>query len=99
VGFAVFFSTFSTFSGQRGLYLEVLFVEPQRRRHGVGRKLLAHVAGVAASRSCHSLNWSVLKWNEPAIQFYRSIGAEPVEDWEGFLLAGEALVRLAREAR
>jgi GNAT superfamily N-acetyltransferase len=99
VGFAVFFSTFSTFFGQCGLYLEVLFVEPQRRRHGVGRKLLAHVAGVAASRGCHSLNWSVLKWNEPAIQFYRSIGAEPVEDWEGFRLAGEALVRLAREAR
>jgi GNAT superfamily N-acetyltransferase len=94
-GFAVFFPTYSTFLAQPGLYLEDLFVEPRWRGRGLGRKLLAHVAGIAASRGCGRLDWSVLDWNEPAIRFYRGIGAAPVEQWSVFRLAGDALRRLA----
>ena len=94
-GFAVFFPSFSTFLGKPGLYLEDLFVEPRWRRRGLGRKLLKHVAGVAAARGCGRLEWAVLDWNEPAIRFYRGIGAEPLEDWTVFRLTGEALGRLA----
>jgi len=96
VGVAVFYPTFSTFAGRAGLYLEDLFVEPAWRRHGVGRKLLEHVARLAGDRGCHGLSWSVLGWNESAIRFYRSLGAEPVEDWSVFRLSGEPLARLAR---
>jgi GNAT superfamily N-acetyltransferase len=95
-GFAVFFPSFSTFLGKPGLYLEDLFVEPLWRRRGLGRKLLRYVAGVADARSCGRLEWSVLDWNEPSIQFYRSIGAEPLQDWTIFRLTGEALDRLAK---
>jgi GNAT superfamily N-acetyltransferase len=94
-GFAVFFPTFSTFLGQPGLYLEDLFVEPRWRRRGLGRKLLAYVAGVAADRGCGRLDWSVLDWNEPAIRFYRGLGAEPVQEWSVLRLTGESLARLA----
>ena len=94
-GFAVFFPTYSTFLAQPGLYLEDLFVEPRWRGRGLGRKLLAHVAGVAAGRGCGRLDWSVLDWNEPAIRFYRGLGAEPVADWSVFRLTGDALARLA----
>ncbi|MGH7818557.1 MAG: GNAT family N-acetyltransferase [Candidatus Binatia bacterium] len=97
-GFVVFFPTFSTFLGRPGLYVEDLFVEPRWRRHGLGRKLFAYVANLAATRGCHSVSWSVLRWNEPAIRFYRSLGAEPVEEWAGFGISGEAFARLAREA-
>lgn len=94
-GFAVFFPTFSTFLGQPGLYLEDLFVEPAWRRRGLGRRLLAYVAGVATARGCARLDWSVLDWNEPAIRFYRGIDAEPVREWSVFRLTGDALARLA----
>ena len=93
-GYAVFFPIYSTFLAQPGLYLEDLFVEPHWRGRGLGRKLLGHVAGVAAARGCGRLDWSVLDWNEPAIRFYRRIGAEPVEEWSIFRLAGDALRRL-----
>ena len=93
-GLAIFFPTFSTFSGEPGLYLEDLFVEPRWRRRGLGRRLMAHVAAVAASRGCRTLSWSVLRWNEPAIEFYSSMGAEPLEEWAGFRLTGEAFGRL-----
>ena len=95
-GFAVFFPNFSTFLGKPGLYLEDLFVEPRWRRRGLGRTLLKYVAGVATARSCGRLEWSVLDWNEPSIRFYRSIGAEPLQDWTIFRLTDEALSRLAR---
>lgn len=95
-GFAVFFPTFSTFQGKPGLYLEDLFVVPRWRRHGLGRKLLAHVAATAAARGCNRLGWSVLDWNQPALDFYRSLGAEPVQEWVGYGLAGEAFERLAK---
>ena len=95
-GFAVFFPNFSTFLGKPGLYLEDLFVEPRWRRRGLGRTLLKYVAGVATARRCGRLEWSVLDWNEPSIRFYRSIGAEPLQDWTIFRLTDEALSRLAR---
>jgi GNAT superfamily N-acetyltransferase len=95
-GFAVFFPTFSTFAGKPGLYLEDLFVVPQWRRRGLGRRLLAHVAGLAASRGCNRVSWSVLDWNRPALDFYRGLGAEPVQEWVGYSLSGEAFERLAR---
>jgi len=98
IGFAVYFPTFSTFAGRPGIYLEDLYVEPHWRRRGVGRKLLAYVARVAAARGCDKLHWSVLDWNEPALRFYRRLGAEPVTDWVGYGLAGEAFSRLARES-
>lgn len=97
VGFAVYFPTFSTASGHLGLYLEDLYVEPQWRGRGFGRKLLAHVARVAAARGGGGLNWSVLSWNESAIRFYRTLGAEQVEDLLSFRLTGKALDRLVGE--
>lgn len=97
VGFAVYHGTFSTFACRPGMYLEDLFVEPQWRGRGYGRKLLAHVANITARRGCHSLSWSVLSWNEPAIAFYRRLGAEKITEWEGYRIAGEPLQTLARE--
>ena len=96
VGFAVFFPTFSTFAGRLGLHLEDLYVEPAWRRRGVGRKLLAHVARIALERGCHAVSWLVLTWNEPAIRFYRELGAEAADDWASFRLSGDPLARLAR---
>jgi GNAT superfamily N-acetyltransferase len=96
VGFAVFHGTFSTFACRPGLYLEDVFVEPQWRSRGIGHRLLAHVASIGAARGCQSMNWAVLPWNEPAIQFYRRLGAEKVKEWDGFRIEGEAFGRLAR---
>jgi GNAT superfamily N-acetyltransferase len=96
VGFAVFHGTFSTFACRPGIYLEDLYVEPQWRGRGYGRRLLAHVARVAAVRGCQTMTWAVLPWNEPAITFYRRLGAEKVTEWEGFRIAGDAFSRLAR---
>jgi GNAT superfamily N-acetyltransferase len=98
VGFCVFFTTFSTFSGQTGLYMEDLFVEEKVRGEGVGGKLVQHLAQIALERHCHGINWSVLKWNASAIRFYRGIGAQPLEAWDHFALAGDALEALARQA-
>jgi GNAT superfamily N-acetyltransferase len=95
VGFALFFHNFSTFLGRPGVYLEDLFVKPELRGKGVGRALLRYLAKVAEDRNCGRLEWSVLDWNESAIDFYKSIGAEPLDDWTIFRLKGEALVRLA----
>jgi len=94
-GFALFFHNFSTFLAQRGLYLEDLFVTPRWRGHGVGKRLLVHLAGLALERDCGRFEWAVLNWNEPAIQFYRRLGAEPLDDWQIFRVAGDALQRLA----
>ncbi len=96
VGFALFFPTYSTFAGKPGLYLEDLFVEPDHRGRGHGKDLLTAVARLAAERGCGRLEWSVLNWNEPAIRFYRSVGAVPLDDWTGYRLAGEALTAAGR---
>jgi GNAT superfamily N-acetyltransferase len=93
-GFAVYFPTFHTFSGRTGIYLEDLFVEPAHRRLGIGTALLAAVAKIAADRG-GPLNWSVLKWNQPAIDFYNRLGAEEVTTWSAYKLSGEALERVA----
>ncbi len=95
VGFAVYFYNFSTFLGRPGIYLEDLFVLPAWRRRGIGRRLLGHLAKVAVAENCGRLEWSVLDWNEPAIQFYRSIGARPMDEWTVYRLTGDALVRFA----
>jgi ribosomal protein S18 acetylase RimI-like enzyme len=99
VGFAVYFPTFTTASGQTGLYLEDLYVEPQWRGRRIGRKLFAHVARVAATRGGGSLTWSVLNWNEAAIRFYRSLGAEQIQDSSTFRLVGRAFEHLVGEDR
>jgi GNAT superfamily N-acetyltransferase len=97
-GFAVWFHNYSTFLGRRGLYLEDLFVRPERRGRGIGRALLAHLARVAIARDCGRMEWSVLDWNEPAIAFYRRIGARPMTGWSTYRLTGDALARLAASA-
>lgn len=94
-GFALFFHSYSTFLARRGLYLEDLFVKPAYRGHGIGRALLAHLARLAVARGCGRLEWSVLDWNEPAIGFYRALGAVPMDEWTVMRVDGEALDRLA----
>ena len=97
-GFALFFHNFSTFVGRRGLYLEDLFVRPEFRRSGIGRRLLAELARVAVERNCGRFEWSVLDWNTPAIDFYKSLGARPLDEWTVFRVTGDALSRLAAES-
>lgn len=96
VGFAVWFHSYSTFLSRRGLYLEDLFVLPAWRGRGVGRALLRHLARVAIERGCGRMEWSVLDWNDPAIGFYRSIGARPMDEWTVYRLTGDALRRVAQ---
>jgi GNAT superfamily N-acetyltransferase len=95
-GYALWFHTFSTFLGKRGLYLEDLFVVPPWRSKGIGRALLAHLAGIAIERDCGRLEWSVLTWNESAIRFYESTGATAISDWTVYRLAGDALSKMAQ---
>jgi GNAT superfamily N-acetyltransferase len=94
-GFALFFHTFSTFLGQPGLYLEDLYVRPDRRGQGLGRLLLRTLATLAVERGCGRLEWAVLDWNAPAIRFYEALGAEPMDEWTVYRLTGEALEQLA----
>lgn len=94
-GFALFFHNFSTFLGRPGIYLEDLFVNPDMRGKGVGRALLSHLARIAVERRCGRFEWAVLDWNESAIGFYKSLGAEPQNDWTVFRVTGEALTKLA----
>ena len=94
-GFALYFDTYSTFRGRRGIFLEDLFVEPEHRSNGIGAALLAAVAKEAHGRGGW-LQWLVLEWNEPAAAFYRRLGAERVVDWNSYRLDGEALARLAK---
>ena len=95
VGFALFFHNFSTWTGRRSLYLEDLYVRAEARGHGVGTALLRHLAGLALDRGCARFEWSVLDWNEPAIAFYRAMGAEGMDEWRVQRVAGDALTRLA----
>jgi GNAT superfamily N-acetyltransferase len=97
-GFAVYFHTFSTFLGRRGLYLEDLFVVPHWRGHGLGRRLLAYVARVAVERGCGRMEWAVLDWNELALGVYRKIGARSMDEWTVQRLTGAALRDLASSA-
>jgi GNAT superfamily N-acetyltransferase len=98
VGFALFFTTFSTFAGRPGIWLEDLFVLPAHRRSGIGRALLRSVAAIAVKRKCARLEWSVLDWNAPAIKLYRKLGAKAMDDWTIQRVTGAALVRLARKS-
>ena len=95
VGFALYFYNFSTFLGKRGIYLEDLFVEPEYRGQGIGKALLQRLAGIAKEEDCGRMEWSVLTWNQPSIDFYHRLGAVTLEDWRTFRLTGEALERLA----
>jgi GNAT superfamily N-acetyltransferase len=95
IGFAVFFQSFSTFLGKPGLYLEDLYVVPEWRRQGVGKRLLASVAALAVARGCGRFEWAVLDWNEPALRFYKSLGTRVMDDWRICRLTGEALRRVA----
>ena len=95
VGFALFFHNFSTFLGRPGLFLEDLYVQPHARGAGVGRALLRHLAGVAVERGCGRMDWNVLDWNEPAIGFYKKLGADVLPDWRTCRVTGDALRALA----
>ena len=95
VGFAVYFYNFSTWLGRPGLYLEDLFVRPDVRGKGFGRALLVRLAQIAKERGCGRMEWAVLDWNDPAIQFYRKLGAEPMNEWTVFRLTSDGIARLA----
>jgi GNAT superfamily N-acetyltransferase len=95
IGFALYFYNFSTWLGQHGLYLEDLYVTPEHRGKGAGKALLQHLAGIAVAEGCGRFEWSVLDWNQPAIDFYESMDAKPQSEWVGYRLTGEALQALA----
>jgi ribosomal protein S18 acetylase RimI-like enzyme len=97
-GFAVYFFNYSTWQGRQGLYLEDLYVLPRHRHAGAGKALLQHLARIAVANDCGRFEWSVLDWNEPAIRFYRSIGAVPMDEWVRYRLAGDALAAFAAAA-
>jgi len=96
-GFAFYFHTYSTWFGRWGIYLEDLFVRPEIRGKGIGKALLVELARIAVREKCGRVNWQVLDWNTPAIDFYRGLGAKMLSDWETFRLAGDALERLAHD--
>jgi GNAT superfamily N-acetyltransferase len=98
VGFVLFFHNYSTFLGKPGLYIEDLFVDEDYRRRGYGRALLLHVARLAKERDCGRLEWSVLDWNQPAIDFYKKLGASPMSEWTVFRVAGKSLDELAGQS-
>lgn len=95
VGFALFFTSFSTFLGKPGIYLEDLFISPEHRGRGFGERLLIHLARLAVERDCGRLEWSVLDWNTPALRFYERLGAERMTEWTGHRLSGGPLLALA----
>jgi GNAT superfamily N-acetyltransferase len=95
VGFAVFFYNFSTWLGRPGLYLEDLFVRPEDRGKGYGRALLIQLAKIARERGCGRMEWAVLDWNEPAIQFYKKLSAKPMDEWTVFRLTRDEIAKLA----
>jgi len=97
VGFALYFFTFSTFKARPTLYLEDLFVRPEERGHGVGRRLLVHLARIATERECGRMEWSVLDWNTPARDFYFKLGAVAMDEWTVFRMTPDAFQRLAAE--
>ena len=96
VGFALFFHNFSTFLGRAGIYLEDLFVLPEYRGKGYGKSLLKKLASIAVERNCGRLEWWCLDWNQPSVQFYLSLGAEPMSDWTVYRITGNTLLELAK---
>lgn len=96
VGFALFFHNFSTFLGRAGIYLEDLFVLPEFRKRGYGKALLNKLASIAVERGCGRLEWWCLDWNKPSIDFYLSLGAEPMSDWTTYRITGDTLRRMAK---
>ena len=96
-GFALFFHNFSTFEGKPGIYLEDLFVRPEARGAGLGKAFLQRLAQLAVERDCARLEWWVLDWNEPAIRFYKALGAKPMDEWTTFRVDGDALAALSGE--
>lgn len=97
VGYALFFYNYSTFLGKPGIYLEDLFVDEEHRGKGFGRALLRRLARLTKERGCGRLEWAVLNWNEPSINFYRSLGATPMNEWTVFSMTGDSLDKLANE--
>ena len=97
VGFALYFYNFSTFVGKPGIYLEDLFVEPEYRGKGYGKSLLIELAKIAEAENCGRLEWSVLDWNTPSIEFYKSLGAKPMDEWTVFRLDKEGISKLAKK--
>jgi GNAT superfamily N-acetyltransferase len=98
-GYAVFFEFYSSFQGRAGLFLDDLFVRPQFRNQGIGKSLLAHVAGIAWKEEYFCMRWEVLDWNLPAIEFYSTLGATFMEEWKSACLIGDALHAVAQEAK
>lgn len=96
VGFALFFHNFSTFLGRAGIYLEDLYIQPQYRGKGYGKAILKKLAAIAIERGCGRLEWWCLDWNKPSIDFYLSLGAEPMSDWTVYRIAGNTLKKLAK---
>jgi GNAT superfamily N-acetyltransferase len=96
VGLALFYYTFNTFKGRPGIFLEDLFVDPAHRGAGIGLALMRHLARRAVAENCRRIEWRVLNWNQPSIDFYQRIGAEPIDDWHTRQLGGDALVALAK---
>jgi GNAT superfamily N-acetyltransferase len=99
VGFALYFYNFSTFLGQAGIYIEDLYVDEPYRGDGFGRAMFLHIAKLARERGCGRVEWSVLDWNRPAIQFYESLGARPMRDWTIYRLTGDALQKLPKRLK
>ena len=95
IGFALFFHNFSTFLGRAGIYLEDLFVRPEHRGKGYGKAILKQLASIAVERKCGRLEWWCLDWNQPSIDFYLSLGAEPMSDWTVYRITGDTLANLA----
>ena len=96
IGFAVYFYSYSTWQGRNGIYLEDLYITPEQRGGGAGRDVLRHIAREAVANGCARFEWSVLDWNEPAIGFYKSMGAEPQDEWVRYRLDGDKLVHFAQ---
>jgi ribosomal protein S18 acetylase RimI-like enzyme len=96
VGFALFFHNFSTWQARRGLYLEDLFVKPDHRGRGIGKALMVELARIAEERGCSRIDWMVLDWNRPAIDFYRAVGATAMDEWTTYRLTSDSIRNLAR---
>lgn len=97
IGFALFFHNFSTFLGKAGIYLEDLYVKKEYRGYGYGKQILKKLAQIATERGCGRLEWSCLDWNKPSIEFYLSLGAEPMKDWTVYRIAGDSLKDMTME--